>query len=332
MFSLYCYCHYPRHNISNKDTFKKKTSSHMETMDKELFYLFRVFCAVVEEQSFTGAARKLQIQSPAVSKAIARLEKQLNKRLLNRSTRMLELTDVGRILHQQAQEQLLTLSNTLAQIAAFQSNPIGKLKVTATPSIGEYLAANCLAAFQEQHPEIQLELKLSNDIIALPSQQIDVALRSSEQLEDSQLTSRPIMTAKRILVASSDYQDKHVLPKKPSQLTEHQCLVFKHEHQLDTWSYKQHDVSHQVVINPSLLSNSYSVLKSMCQQGFGIARLFDYQITNEINTETLIPVLENYHWGEQTIHAIYHGKMKDSPKLAAFLTFLRDIQKGKAYV
>lgn len=304
----------------------------METIDKQLFYLLRVFCAVVEEQSFTKAATKLKIQSPAVSKAIARLEKQLNKRLLNRSTRMLELTDVGQMLHLNAQNQLLTLDNTLEQIATFQSKPVGKLKVTATPSIGEYLAANYLAAFQEQYPQIQLDIKLSNDIIALPSQQIDVALRSSEQLEDSQLTSRPMMTAKRVLVASADYQDRHGLPKKPSQLTEHKCLVFKHEHQLDTWLFKQREATHQVAVNASLLSNSYSVIKSMCERGQGIARVFDYQVANEINTGALIPVLDDYHWGEQTIHAIYHGKMKDSPKLAAFLTFLNDIQKGKTYI
>ncbi|GHG00244.1 LysR family transcriptional regulator [Thalassotalea marina] len=294
----------------------------METIEKELFYLLKVFCAVVEENSFTAAANKLNVQGPAVSKAIARLESQLGKRLLNRSTRVLELTNVGHLLFQRAQQQLINLDNTLAQVAAFESKPEGVLKLTATPSIGNYLAEYHLMAFYEKFPEIHLDIKLSNDVIQLPSQHLDLALRSSNQLEDSQLTSRPLFKAQRVLVASPSYIKAFGCPVLPTELNKHQCLVFKHDKTLNQWPYEQQEIKHQLSLNTTLQSNDYAIIKSLCRQGMGIARLFDYQVIDEVKAKSLIPILDNYDWGSQTIHAVYHGKMKDSPKLEVFLSFL----------
>ncbi|HET9679690.1 MAG TPA: LysR family transcriptional regulator, partial [Gammaproteobacteria bacterium] len=168
-------------------------------MDNDLVPLLRVFCAVVEAGSLSAAADRLAVQPPAISKSLARLEKRLGKRLLNRTTRAIEITEAGRYVYTEGLKQLLALEVLLENVGAFDRAPTGTLTVTASSAIGDYLIAPSLADFAGQYPQLAVDLLFSNTLIRLPSQNIDVAIRSSQALEDSTLRSRKLFEVSRVV-------------------------------------------------------------------------------------------------------------------------------------
>ena len=288
-------------------------------MDKEIFYLMRVFCAVVESGSFSVAADKLAVQPPAISKAIAKLEKILGKRLLNRSTRSVEVSEVGQYFFKEAMEQLCALNSALEVVESWNNSLQGSLKITSTPSVGEDLVCNTIDDFCYRYPDISIELIFTNEVIKLPSQNIDIAIRSSNKLEDSNLKSKTLFAVKRRLVASPSYIATHGLPDDAEQLSQHQCLHFKHKKTLNSWSYSDNNQPSQITTASTITCNSYAALKRMCIQGMGIARLFEYQVAAALKNGQLITLLPDSNWGEQSIHAVYHDKMSHSPKIMAFV-------------
>jgi len=295
-------------------------------MNKEVFYLMRVFCAVVESGSFSAAADELDVQAPAVSKAIAKLESMLGKRLLNRSTRFVEASEVGRYFYKEASEQLSLLNSTFEAVESWNSSVKGLLKVTATPAIGEGLLSKIISDFHLSYPLVSLELMFANKIITLPSQNIDIAIRSSNKVEDSALISKKLFSVKRLVVAAPNYINKYGKPEKVDELTKHRCLNFKHRKNLNSWCYTKNNREFSITTKAPITCNNYSSLQNMCIQGVGIARLFEYQVKHDLETGRLIQLLPNTNWGEQTIHAIYQEKMNDSPKVKALVEFLQNIQ------
>jgi DNA-binding transcriptional LysR family regulator len=273
----------------------------------------------VDAGSFSLAAEKLGVQTPAVSKAIAKLEDIVGKKLLNRSTRTLESTDVGKMFYAEGLQQLISIEHLLESVGSWNSSVKGKLKITSTPAVGEYLIAKNIAAFRSLFPAVSLNLMFTNDIITLPSQNIDIALRSSDKLEDSCLTSRKLLEVNRIVVASSAYIEEHGKPEKPEHIVQHQCLNFYHRKQYNLWAYSVRDRSYELSINTEINCNSYTALKDMCVQGMGVSRLFEYQVSSELQDGSLIKLLPSVNWGTQSVHAVYHNKMNDSPKVKAFI-------------
>ncbi|WP_416307860.1 LysR family transcriptional regulator [Neptunicella sp. SCSIO 80796] len=297
-------------------------------MDKEIFYLIKVFCSVVEQGSFTLAADRIEVQTPAVSKAISRLEKHLGKRLFNRSTRALELTDVGKLFYAEGLKQIVALNTLLETVDSYKSTMKGTLKITATPLVGEYLVAKNLAEFKRQHASLSLELLFTNEVVSLPSQNIDIALRSSGELEDSSLKSRKLFAMPRVVVASPSYLSEHGCPLAPDELASRPCLNFRHRHLYNQWSYVAGDANFNVTNQSDICCNNYTTLKELCLQGMGIARLFEYQIKQELQTGKLVKVLNHVDWGSQSIHAVYHEKMTDSPKVKAFIEYLVNLNSA----
>ncbi|NKC19542.1 LysR family transcriptional regulator [Pseudoalteromonas sp. S4498] len=291
-------------------------------MDKDLVYLLRVFCVVVEQRSFVKASEILGVQSPAVSKAIAKLEHCVGKRLLNRTTRAIELSADGKMMYSKAVEQLHALKNMLDDMKASERIQ-GRLTITATPAIGELLSESMLIDFQRQYPDLSLSLNLTNEQLNLPSQEIDIALRSSDSLEDSSLTSQRITSCKRVIVASPEYLASNGMTNEPSCLTQHRCLNFTHRKTLNDWAYSDGSCRLSVKTATAFSSNSYAALKSLCVQGGGVSRLFEYQVRSEINSGELQVLFPEYDWGEQVVHAIYHGKSYDSQKVSAFIHFIK---------
>lgn len=288
-------------------------------MDKDLVPLLRVLCAVVEAGSLSAAADRLDVQPPAISKSLAKLEKLLGKRLLNRTTRAIEITEVGQFVYKEGLKQLRALETLLESAASFDQAPTGTLTITATPSIGEYLIVPSLVDFGRQYPQLAIDLLFSNSMMRLPSQNIDIAIRSSQALEDSTLTSRKLFDVNRVVVASPGYLEKAGTPQEPEDISHHACLNFRHRDLYDQWAYFEHNVHHELTTRTTFCANSYTTLKSLCLGGMGLARLFEYQVREELNNGELVRIAGHVDWGRQAIHAVYHGKLVDSPKVQAFL-------------
>ncbi|QIL91149.1 LysR family transcriptional regulator [Microbulbifer sp. SH-1] len=289
-------------------------------MDKDLLALLRVFCAVAEAGSLSAAADRLDVQPPAISKSLARLETLLGKRLFNRTTRAIEITEVGRYIYAEGLKQLLALEALVENVGAFDQAPAGTLTITASSTIGEYLIAPSLADFARQFPQIGVNLLFSNTMLRLPSQNIDVAIRSSQVLEDSTLTSRKLFEVARVVVASPTYLERAGTPQEPEEITHHACLNFRHRELYDQWDYVHDNIHHELATRTAYSANSYATLKTLCLTGMGVARLFEYQVKEELKRGELVAIARHVDWGRQAIHAVYHGRLADSPKVQAFLT------------
>ncbi|WP_448564466.1 LysR family transcriptional regulator [Thalassotalea ganghwensis] len=295
----------------------------MESINKDIAYLLEVFCHVVEQKSFVKAGSVMGIQGPAISKAIIRLEKILNQRLLQRSTRVVVVTDVGQALYQESIKQLNALNNMLETITSVEQKISGIIRLSATPTVGEYLCQFVLPDFYQLHPELKVSMTLTNDMVSLPSQNIDITFRSSVRIDDSTSTSQHLFDLKRVLAASPGYLAKYSLIKNPEQLKHHACLHFSHQEPLDVWTYQRDEITSSIKTNSILSCNSYQALKEACLQSVGIARLFAFQVDEELAQGRVQHVLEDYTWGEQQIHAVYHGKVHESPKINALVSFIK---------
>ena len=297
-------------------------------MHKDMLHLLKVYCQVVECKSFTLAAELLDLQPPAVSKSVAKLERVLGCKLLNRSTRAIEMTDAGELLFRQGREQLSSFEGVLEQLAAAQSRIQGTIRISATPLVGEKWVVPVIMELRQRYPELKIDLSLSNDLVSLPSMNVDIALRSSHELEDSSLFCKKLCEFERLLVASPAFLETCGEIKQIEDLRTIDCLLFKHRNPLCSWGYVSEDGSATTTLDSQVYSNSYTALESLCLAGAGVARMFRYQVQEHIEAGRLLPVLADCQWGKQSLHAVYHQKLKDSPKLNVFLQALID-QLGK---
>lgn len=296
-----------------------------EKIEREIYYLTKVFCSVVELGSYTKAAGKLDVHPPAISKSVSRLETLLNKKLLNRNTRNLELTEVGSLFYREGIKQLASLSAMLEKVQSSQKEIGGTLRLTATPHVGDHVLTPRMGQFCSMHPSLSLDLIYTNEVMRLPSQNIDIALRSTRSLEDSTLISRKLFDSKRVTVASPCFIERHGKPTRVDSLPNYPCLTFRHESALNTWKYRQGKNIRHVNTTPLVECSSYNSIKSLCLQGLGIARLFDNHVTQELASGKLIQLLPHVDWEHQSVYAVYMERATNSPKVRAFFNYFSQL-------
>src|SRR5688500_15225034 len=183
----------------------------------------RVFLHVVQSGSFSAAARQLAMPKSTVSRKISELEAHVGARLLQRTTRKLGLTDVGRIFYEHAVRIAAEVDEAAQAVGQMQAAPRGLLRVTAPLSFG--MLGSIVAEYLRKHAEVQVELLCTDRQVDLVDERFDVAIRAGK-LADSSLTARAIGTIKRVLVAAPQYCKQVGMPRTPGELEQHACLVF----------------------------------------------------------------------------------------------------------
>ncbi len=183
------------------------------------------FVRVVEAGSFTAAARKLRVPVSSVSRAIANLEWELGVRLLHRTTRRLSLTDGGQHFFQRMQTVISETEEATRAVAGLAAEPRGLVRITAPPEMGALAFPSIVARLIRRHPGLVIELKLTNRVIDLVAEGIDLAVRGGV-LEDSSLVARKVASSELALFASAAYLERRGRPRRPSDLAHHDCLIY----------------------------------------------------------------------------------------------------------
>ncbi|WP_263866297.1 LysR family transcriptional regulator [Thalassolituus oleivorans] len=183
-----------------------------------------IFVHVVEAGSFTGAAKNLGLPKSTVSRKITQLEERLGVRLIQRTTRSLRLTDTGSAYYNHCARILGEIEEANIAVTQMQSTPTGTLRITAPVLFGSTVLSGLIADFMDDHPQVQIDLVLTDQRLDLVQDGIDVAFRVG-QLEDSSLIGRHLGDARAILCASPEYVKKHGAPKHPSELQEHTLMT-----------------------------------------------------------------------------------------------------------
>lgn len=288
----------------------------------------QVFRAVVEHGGFTTAAYALESSQPFVSKTISQLEKRLGVKLLHRTTRRHRLTAEGERYLSACRDILLALDEADSSFAN-QSEPVGDLRVSAPLAFGTDQLLPVLPGFLEAYPKIKVHLFLSDTIVNLVDDNIDVAVRMG-RLRESSLKARRLCGLRRIVVAAPAYLAKYGIPARPADLKDHNCLEWHgpQEH-LNHWPFGPRETPAQHVATGQFRSSNGLSLAEMCFRGMGIMRMAEHLALPAIRRGALVELLPDFRWDDTSaIHAVYLPERHINPRIRAFIDHL--VQAYKA--
>jgi len=283
-----------------------------------------VFVRVVEAGNFSAAARSMNLTPSAVRTLIGRLEERLGARLLNRTTRHVSLTGEGRAFYQRCMPILEAIDEAERAVAELHGEPRGLLRVNASTAFGHYHIEPLIPGFLARYPDLRLELTLSESIVNLIEEEVDVAVRIG-QLPDSSLIARKLGTARRIVVASPAYLERHGTPQTPDDLKDHNCLRLSKATSLNQWEFKGPGEPRRIDVSGNFEVNSGIALHRAAVAGLGLIRVGDFTVAADIRTGQLVPVLADHELPPKTdIYAVYPHNRHLSPKVRAFVDMLVD--------
>lgn len=277
------------------------------------------FVAVAEAESFTQAAKRLEISTAQVSRQVSALESRLATKLLHRTTRKVSMTEVGRIYYQHCRQVLDGLEEAERAITNLQSKPRGLLKITAPITYGERTLTPLINDFAARYPELEIRVNLTNQKIDLIDEGIDLAIRLG-QLEDSSMMAKRLGSRTQYVCASPDYVERFGMPHSLSELDQHNCL----QGNLDYWRFQEEGKARNIRVRGSLSCNSGRALVDAALKGVGITQLPDYYVTPYIETGELVTLLSQYRQPDDGIWALYPHNRHLSPKVRLLLDFLAE--------
>lgn len=280
----------------------------------------QLFVHVVQQGSFTAAARTLGLPKSTLSRKIAELEQRLGARLLQRTTRKLSLTDLGAAYHERAQRAVRELIEAESLVSDSQTTPRGILRVTAPPDLGSAFLAWTMPEFSRAYPDVSVVLDLSGRTVDLIAEGFDVALRAGS-LRDSSLIAKPVFSGTLALYASPEYLDAHGRPERPEQLVDHDCVAYGTSSETH-WELTSAAGKIRIPIRPRVVIQDYGYLRLTVVAGAGIALLPDFLVGPEVHRGRLEQVLPDYSHSIDNIYVVYPTRTFLPAKTRAFIDFV----------
>lgn len=284
------------------------------------------FVTVAETNSFTLAARKLGISTAHVSRQISALEARLATKLLHRTTRRVSITEAGTIYYQHCRKLLDDLLDAEQAISGLLNKPTGKLKITAPITYGEQIIAPLINNFIAQHPELDVELQLSNQKMDLIADGYDLGIRQG-LLDDSSMMAKRLASRTLYVCATPGYLAEFGTPQTPAELTQHNCL----RGTLEYWRFQEKGKMRNIQVNGNLHCNSGRVLADAALKGLGIVQLSGEYVLHAINTGQLVPLLEAYAAPQEGVWAIYPHNKHLLPKVRMLIDYLADALSNNSH-
>jgi DNA-binding transcriptional LysR family regulator len=281
----------------------------------------RVFAAVVDAGSFVNAAETLDLSKAAVSRIVADLEARLGVRLMHRTTRRQSLTTEGEVFHARCKELLAAVDEAEAEVTERSGRAVGMLKVSAPVSFGLLHLAPLWAHFMEQHPELELDINLSDRIVDVVDEGIDLAVRIA-RMRSSSLVSRQLSSTRLVLCASNPYLRKRGTPQHPDELAQHDVLAYSLLAMGDTWEFTGPDGPVSVRVKPRLRTNSGDTCRAVALRHEGIILQPTFMVQEDLQCGALVEVLPGYRSVELGIYAVYPTRKHVLPKVRLLIDYL----------
>ncbi|MFH0131712.1 LysR substrate-binding domain-containing protein [Variovorax sp. VaC1] len=280
------------------------------------------FVQVVESGGFSAAARQLGMTPSAVSKLVARLELRLGIQLVHRSTRKLQLTPEGTQFYERSTRVLADMDEA-ERCAAAGAAPRGRVSINASVSFGQHKLVPLVPRLLEMHPEITLDIALTDRIVDLMDERADIAIRWG-QLPSSDLVARRLGETSQAIVAAPAYLAKYGTPRTPQELEAHNRLGWTYRRNAPDWPLRIDGRMIALPVVGPVRAADGETLRHLAIAGAGVARLSLYHVQHDIDAGRLVPLLEEFNPGEiEPIHAVYIGKAGTLPaRVRAVLDFL----------
>lgn len=285
-------------------------------MDK--ITLIRTYVEVATHRSFTQAAEQLDTSRLQVTRHVQQMEAWLKQRLLNRTTRKVSLTPAGEealIFCQKILNETIAMElNAEAQQRTFK----GKIRIASPIGLAQNLLIEVIDEFTELHPEVTLDVVASDSYSELVNERVDLALRYTEQPEDH-LIARRLMNIESVLLASPEYIARHGLPKSPSDLSEHNCLVHFSNPE---WTFSKDNRVERHVPESNVQANALEMLITLAERGKGIVWSPCDLANPKITEGRLIPILTDYQTHKSPLWAVYLSRSYQTPRVRGLIDFI----------
>ncbi len=280
-----------------------------------------VFVKVVEGSSFAAAARHFGLSPAMVSKHIVSLEERLGARLLNRTTRQVSPTEIGREFYERSTRILADLDEAEQAASALQAMPKGLLRLNGPLSFGIRHLAPAIIDYLAACPEAAIDVTLSDRVVDLVDEGFDLAIRIA-RLADSSLIARRIAPCRIVACAAPAYLKKHGAPRRPADLTAHNCLGYSYAALRNEWRFTGPDGAESVRIAGRLNANNGDVLRLAALRGEGIVIQPTFLIGDDLASGELVSILPGFVPDELVIQAVYPHSRHLSVKVRSFIDFL----------
>jgi len=282
------------------------------------FHLINVFVAVVDTNGFAGAARKLNMSPPAVTRAINELETHLGLRLLTRTTRTVRVTDAGERYVQDCKRILAEMQEADESVSGMHASPRGRLTVTAPVLFGGKYVTPIVAEYLERYPEVTASCLFLDRVVNLVDEGADVAIRIGE-LPDSTMQAVRVGQVRRVICASPDYLARHGIPKSPDDLHAHTIISASSVTPQPEWKLLENGELRTLRLQARMITTTNDSALAAAAGGFGITRLLSYQVAEHLRAGKLKTVLPEFEPAVLPVHVVHREGRKAPQRVRAFL-------------
>jgi len=283
----------------------------------------RVFAAVVDGGSFVRGADELSMSKAAVSRHVSELEQRLGVRLLHRTTRKLSLTEAGEVFNARCRDILATIEESETEVTTRASKATGSLKISVPLSFGLKHLSPLWPQFMAAHPDVTLDVSLSDRVVDLLDEGLDLAIRIA-RLPDSSLVSRKLAATRLVLCASPEYVRRRGVLQHPSELERHDVLNYSLLAMGDQWEFERANERVTVRVNSRMRSNNGDTCVMAALSGAGIVLQPTFLVSDHLAQGALVELLSEYRSIELGIFAVFPTRKFVLPKVRLLVDFLSD--------
>jgi len=280
-----------------------------------------VFAHVVEQGNLTAAAKHIGLSRAVVSYHIKKLETQLRVKLLNRSTRSIALTEAGSEYYQSCRIIAEQATAANLQIENLKNEPEGLLKITCPVNVGLQMVVPALNDFRRLYPKIELDVMLTDEVVNIIQEGIDLAIRGAP-LPDSGLQASKLSTLQTCLCGSPDYFKRRGRPSDPTDLEQHEWVIYKLTS--GAIELKKGSRSYSVAVKGTISTNNAAARTAFLEGGHGLGRIPVYDAWPKIKSGTLESVLDDYQLNDIDIYGVFPPGSAASKKLRLLIDYLKE--------
>jgi DNA-binding transcriptional LysR family regulator len=298
----------------------------------DLLPLLAVFVRVVETGSFSAAAQQAGCTASAVSRQVARLERLLGLRLLERTTRKLRLTGAGEEIFAHGRQMLASAQAAMDIGAQLMGRPHGQVRMSVPKALGRFVINPLVPAFLERYPEIDLQLRLDDRAPDLIEDGYDLCIRVTERPPEG-LAGKPLLQVRQLLCASPAYLQRAGVPHHPQELLRHSCLYLAETADDHRWHFSQGEAQEVVAVRGRYASNHSEARLLLAEQGFGVTCLPHFTAAQALAAGRLVEVLADWRYGgsyQGPAWLLWQPNRYLPPKLRVLIDFLGErLQAGE---
>jgi DNA-binding transcriptional LysR family regulator len=289
------------------------------------------FVRVVENGGFTAAARHLNLSTTMVSNHVQELEDRLGARLLNRTTRKVSLTEIGRQYYERSLHILAELDEADRAAGALNATPRGRLRVHCHPTLARFIAP-VVTAYLRDNPDVSVDLRRGDQMIDLLEEEFDLAIRLNVP-PDSSLMVRRLANWRYIVCCSPSYLETHPEPVSPADLSAHNCILYTFNPFGDEWRFINPDGGPLTVrVAGNLVTSDTELRLHAVIAGLGLGLIPPFNIHEELRVGSLVPLLRSYRTPELSIAALYPHRQHLAAKVRVFIDALAKLFAGRDWL